>query len=497
MSLVNRNLVANLVGKSWTTFLSLILFSTYIRFLGLEAYGLIGFYNTLLVFLAPFDFGLSTAANREIAKLSTEEVNPSIPNFIRTLEWIFWISAFCLGIAFLGLAPYISTHWLCPENLPSSTVTKSLSYMAIAIMLQWPSTFYAMSLMGLQKQVLLNIILVSFGTLRAGGILLLFGFIQPSIEMFFIWQIIINLMQTVILKILIWRQLPNTGMKPCFDKQSLLRVKNFALGTSGISLTAIILTNLDKIILSKILPLENFGEYAFVTTLATSVTLLSGPLFSSHFPRLAQLVTKDQPSELIDFYHLSAQKLALLIIPFSLTIIFFSRVVLSIVLGNQPEISILPTVLSLYMIGSLLNGFMIVPYALQLAIGWTQLAFYQNLVIIALLSTSLIFVALHYGAIGAAAIWLILNACYILITIPIMHRRVLQGEMQKWYIKDLIVPTLSALIGILIARLLFPPPSTLIAAILEVFFAFSISLLFCVLSTDISRKKLIESFSKY
>jgi hypothetical protein len=57
----------------------------------------------------------------------------------------------------------------------------------------------------------------------------------------------------------------------------------------------------------------------------------------------------------------------------------------------------------------------------------------------------MIWATLHYGAIGAAWIWLILNMSYILIGVHFMYRRLLSTEKWRWYGKDIILPTLGTI----------------------------------------------------
>ncbi|MBM4126991.1 MAG: hypothetical protein FJ247_06540 [Nitrospira sp.] len=67
--------------------LSLVLVPIYIRFLGIEAYGLIGFLVALQAALAIFDLGMGATLNREIARLSAEtHQRQKIGEFVRTAE---------------------------------------------------------------------------------------------------------------------------------------------------------------------------------------------------------------------------------------------------------------------------------------------------------------------------------------------------------------------------------------------------------------------------
>jgi len=49
-----------------------------------------------------------------------------------------------------------------------------------------------------------------------------------------------------------------------------------------------------------------------------------------------------------------------------------------------------------------------------------------------------------YGLTGAACLWLATNGFYILIGLPLMHRRLLPGQLVRWYRTDLLPPVITA-----------------------------------------------------
>ena len=70
LSQIKLNILANFAGKGWNALMLVALVPLYIRVLGIEAYGLIGFFTTLQAVFALLDLGLSTTLNRETARLS-------------------------------------------------------------------------------------------------------------------------------------------------------------------------------------------------------------------------------------------------------------------------------------------------------------------------------------------------------------------------------------------------------------------------------------------
>ncbi|MEN8215666.1 MAG: hypothetical protein ABFS56_04685 [Pseudomonadota bacterium] len=64
MSQIKLNIIANFAGKAWTVLMSLAFVPLYIKFIGVEAYGLIGFFVTLQAVFGLLDLGLSTTLFR-------------------------------------------------------------------------------------------------------------------------------------------------------------------------------------------------------------------------------------------------------------------------------------------------------------------------------------------------------------------------------------------------------------------------------------------------
>jgi len=96
--------------------------------------------------------------------------------------------------------------------------------------------------------------------------------------------------------------------------------------------------------------------------------------------------------------------------------------------------------LSLLMLGNLLNCMMWVPYQAQLAYGWTSLAVRVNTVAIVFIVPALLIAVPLYGAVSAAWIWVALNLGYIVVGAQLMFKRILTSEKYNWYLGDVFTP---------------------------------------------------------
>jgi O-antigen/teichoic acid export membrane protein len=220
----------------------------------------------------------------------------------------------------------------------------------------------------------------------------------------------------------------------------------FAAGMGGISVSATILTQLDKIILSKMLTLEMFGYYTLAGVFAMSLYRIIGPVFSAIFPRLTQLVSLANQDGLKKLYHAGCQFMSVMILPVSVIIAMFSYEIMLIWTQNQITAENSHTLVSILICGTALNGLMNIPYGLQLAHGWTRLALLSNLIGIILLAPMIVFMTLQYGAVGAASVWVLLNIGYIFISIHFMHRRLLPLEKWSWYWNDVSFPLIASIL---------------------------------------------------
>lgn len=442
-STVRNNIIANFAGKAWSGIFSLAFVPIYISIMGVEVYGLLGIFMSLSALLALLDLGLSATLSRELSRLSViENSEQESRNLVRTFEVVYWGIGIIMGVVVILLAPLITKYWINSTSVSSETIEGALLIMGILFASQWPSAIYSGGLRGLQRQVVLNVIRSVSVTMQHVGAVLVLLFISPSILSFFLWQTFVALITTIILAVRLWKLLPKSVHRSTFDKMLFIKNWRFASGVLGIALVSFLLAQLDKIILSKMLTLEMFGYYMLAFNVASILSSLVSPVHSALFPRLSQLVAGEKQIDISDLYHKGCQLVSIIILPIALTLAFFAEEFLSIWIGDPVVVKNSHILLSLLVIGSMLNALMILPLTLMLSYGWTKLVLINNGVSVILIIPLMLWLVNLYGAVGAAIVWIILNTVYILILIPLMHRRLLKSEMWKWYSTDFLFPIL-------------------------------------------------------
>ena len=71
MSTVKNNVIFNYVGRIYASLVGILIFPLYLRHLGAEGYGLVGFFTLLQGGMQLLDLGLSPTLSREVARLRT------------------------------------------------------------------------------------------------------------------------------------------------------------------------------------------------------------------------------------------------------------------------------------------------------------------------------------------------------------------------------------------------------------------------------------------
>lgn len=493
MSLIKRNIISNFVGNIWSAGISLIFIPVYIHFMGIEAYGLIGIFIIIQTLSSLLDMGIGTTINREMARFSVSKNRiQETRNILRTLEYIYWLIGFLIVVIVLAAAPYISHKWVHGKHISPESIKQTILIMGVTTALQGVAGFYSGGLMGLQKQVLLNIVNILIVTLRSAGVVIVLWFISSTIQAFFICQLFVSLLQVYILANFLWHSLPKSNLRPVFELKRLKEVYHFALGAGGVSIMGVILTQIDKIILSKMLSLEVFGYYVLASTVAMGLYRLISPVFYAIYPRFTQLAALENQKKLALLYHQSSQLMSISIFPSAVMIAFFSREILFLWKQNSATVEHTYLLLSILIVGTAINGLMNIPYALQLAFGWIKLGFYMNL-IAALVLTPLIYcLALFYGAIGAASVWIILNSLYLFIGIHIMHSRLLKNEERRWWLDDIIKPLFPVLLIAFAGKLFININLPVLNLFIYLFFLFLLATFFSIIACSQLRNKMLN-----
>lgn len=493
MSTVKKNVIANYLGQGWNALMGLAFVPVYIKYLGIESYGLIGIFAMLQAWMVLLDMGMTPTLSREMARLNggAHEAQ-SIRDLLRSIEIIVFGIAVIIALGIWAASGWLASDWLRAEKLPVGDVAQAFTIMGVVTALRFIENIYRSSIMGLQRQVLLNVVLSIMATLRGLGAVGILIWVSPTIKAFFVWQALVSIITVGLFVAVLYHMLPVAEHAAHFSLTALKGIRNFAVGMMTITFLALLLTQVDKIVLSRLLTLEAFGYYALAGTVANALYMLPGPVTTAFYPHLTELVARSDVAALTAAYHKGAQLVTVLMGAAAIVLIVFGDVVMLLWTGNPTLARQVVPLVAVLSLGTLFNGLMWFPYQMQLAYGWTSLTVKVNIIAVAVIVPAILWATPRYGAISAAWVWLGLNAGYLTIAIYFMHRRLLPTEKWRWYRQDVAMPLVSATAMATLLRWAIPSFSSIPAQLISLLISAGLVLAAAALAAQAVRQQLVR-----
>src|SRR5262245_47837714 len=97
---LGRNVTSNYAAQAYVALIGIAMVPLYLKYMGLEAYGLIGFFAMAQAWIQVLDFGLSPTLGREAAKLNAgSSTAETLMLFLRLLDIVFGILGLAVALA--------------------------------------------------------------------------------------------------------------------------------------------------------------------------------------------------------------------------------------------------------------------------------------------------------------------------------------------------------------------------------------------------------------
>ncbi|MDM7483107.1 MAG: oligosaccharide flippase family protein [Halomonas sp.] len=451
---LKKNILANYASQLYVTGVGILILPLYIKYMGAEAYGLVGFFTMLQAWFGLLDMGLTPTIGRETARYHGGSMSAlAYRQLFRALSLIFLAVAVVGGSSLFLLADLVAGQWLNIESLDMKTAVIAVQIMAISVALRWMCGLYRGVVTGSERLVWLSGFNVFIATLRFIAVFLSmwqFGF-TPLV--FFIHQLIVALIELTGLFWMGSRLLPGKASlqeKIGWSFRPIKPVLKFALTIAFTSSIWVLVTQTDKLILSGILPLAEYGYFTLAVLVASGIMIVSGPISSAIMPRMARLNAEGKHEEMIQVYRNATQLVSVVAGSASLTIAFFAEPLLYGWTGDREIASNVAPILTLYALGNGVLAVSAFPYYLQYALGNLRYHLIGNLVTVVTLIPAIIWAAYEYGGVGAGWAWLSINSLYLMLWVGYVHYKLIPGLHLKWVFKDIALIYLPVIVGLLI-----------------------------------------------
>lgn len=448
-----RNMAAAVANSAVVVLITLVALPFYLKYLGIEAYGLIGFYATLQAVLLVLDLGLAPMVSREIAHAAETGQQRRSASLLRTLGIVY----VGVAIAIVGLvtlaAPWIGERWLQAQSLSPETVTHAVALMGVNLACRWPISLYHGALVGAHRLAHSAATSMTVNVVAATTTIVVLAWGVRSIEAFFVVQTAFGLLHAVALRMLARRAVGERDAP--YDFTDLRRVWRFSAWMSGVGVVGVLLSQIDKLVLSRMIDLDAFGLYVLAALLVSGLQILTVPAFGSLYPKFSALIARGDIASLDHLYRVGGKLFATSIFTLAFAIVFFAEPLLLVWLREADIAKNVAPLAAVLALGSACNGIMYFPYTLQLAIGKPQMAFgIAGGLLILMVPLALLLVP-KLGAMGGAVAWLVVNVLYLLFGTWLTGRYVMQFAGWRWLASHVAVPMFAALLPALLGAYIY------------------------------------------
>ena len=266
--------------------LRFIMIPIYVGAFGLGSYGLIGFYISMSSLLVLLDFGMGYASLKLLSESSQDTLSSDVA-VLRLIEKIYLGCTFLIGFVIYFLSNAIAENWLTVDAR-GVDATATIQLMAFLLLVSWPQSLYQSFLMGQQKFVPMNVVMIVVNI--SVTMLMFIGLtnFDLSVDYYFAVMIAAMALQTIVLRLLAWgdlRVVPEQSVM----KNDVIRFFSYAAGVSVFSLCSLGFFQGPLLALSSLSTTSELGLYNLAMTFPMAFITLMYPLGSVFLPKLVEI----------------------------------------------------------------------------------------------------------------------------------------------------------------------------------------------------------------
>ena len=229
----------------------------------------------------------------------------------------------------------------------------------------------------------------------------------PTLSAYLVWQVGVGLLETLARGHLAWR---TTGVKSSvlkWEPQHLKPIWKTVASLTGATWLGALTVQMDKIILSKMVSLQQFGYYTIAASVSMGMLQLIYPLVQAVLPHAVQL--KGDTAGLRRLNIRLILWIITLVVCAGVVYALLGKVLLSLWLKDPAAVSATYPLLSVLLMGTALNAFYVVGYIHWLVLERVHRLLLVNAVALVLSFAIIPLLVTRLGPVGAAFGWLTIN----------------------------------------------------------------------------------------
>lgn len=398
--------------------------------LGEDALGII-YFSLLLstILLSAIDLGVSKTTIREIA--SFKETQPGYAaRFIQTFSFYYWIAFLLVLIGFYFTTTTLLKSWIQINTISTEDAGNILLIIGSSSLLIIPKSYLTSICVGMQRMAINNTIDVSASIVHQSGILLLllngFGLYKVAI-----WIALSNCLRLLAYIYFVSRIVPPKSLLPIFSLDVFHKTKSYTSRMAVLSLLLIANKQLDKIIISKLLPIGIFGVYSFAFSALGRTSFISTSMSRAISPTFSELDSIKNDGELKKKFFLFQEMLIVGMLPIYVFVLYFMMHLFGFIFdAEKAKILQLPMfflVVSFYVSSSL----MALSVYLK-AVGKPRYIIISNALALCIVTPVMVYLVYNYGIDGASSSRALYFVFIASVMLPNIYKKEFGISMTHW-----------------------------------------------------------------
>ena len=432
VSRLSKNIIYNLLGQGLLLVLGFVSVKYIFKQLGEDALGIIYFTGMMNVMLrAALDMGICSTTVREVSAHFESEPE-YIKNLTRTFSLFYWVAYAVLGVAVFLLAPVVVEKWINLKTMDLETATYVLRILGIASLVGLPNSLYGSLFRGLQRMEFNNLITVGTSALQQFSTIAILALGGDLFHVIY-WFAACYALRVFSYLIVSCHFFSVRALIPGYSAGVVRKNLGFASRMMSISITATVHMQVDKVIISKLLPIGVVGYYGVAYGNVSKGTLLTGAISQAAYPSFSALFKAGDRNGLMLQYRKLQDLLCFGMVPI-FAVIPFALVPLFSYLLNAEAARLLLLPATLLCVGFFMNGTLNVPYVFSLASGKPGIAARQNFYGLFVTLPVTVLLIYYLGLTGAGLSWVFYHIFSYSYGAPRICRECLEIPVWKWYL---------------------------------------------------------------
>lgn len=402
-SQLGQNILTNYLAVAWMGALTLGLIPVYLARLGPEEWGVVALCIAIQGFFGLLDSGLGQIMPRDVARVAGDRAREA--QIFRLFTRAYAILGF-VGFVLGQLAvPWLIAHWFNGGNGLSANAGPALRLVLVQFLFQFANNASLGFWNGVQAQTTANWRQCLFATGKHALALIAISTWRAEATSYLLAFAFVSFLEWWANRRAVLRSLGRVERSVPVASRDLRQLAEDAGVFAAGVLIGMLVTQVDRIVLSRSVDVASFGRYVIVANLGVAFTQLQYPLVRAYFPRIVQ---ESERGAGAGTRHLLWGVGAMCVLPCAL-VALLAPWILDLWIGDPETVRVGVSPLRLILLSVASNALYQLVYQQILVRGQGRFLLITNLTALLVVTPTVVWAAPRLGIVAGGLAWVLLG----------------------------------------------------------------------------------------